>query len=385
MVHARPRVNIVGAGIAGLALGRCLLKNGVPFNIFEKKPSIPSHRYGIVLHEDAYQPLFDYLGQANIKRAIAVDRRFGGKGLLINDTGSHPSDKFCAEHGALLETLRQGLTIDFGHDLVDCSPTKEGMTLFFRNGRSSTAPITVDAGGESSGLRARLCPNVRPAVLPWVALHGVRIVSQATFEAEYADIYGDSNHISLGRTELGDWELTLTKTHLGEDKVEMRYTLLRPASLTGDPLFRPDRTPQEAAVIPEEFWLEMDRLVAGCRDEAIKLVLDTGKMKSDRLLSWLMRTSLVPPSTTQELAQLGVYSLGDAYYSTPITVSGGANRALRAAFELARQIEEGSTSMATTPSQCPLDSAAEVDPSRLDVTYRLNDYIKAMTSLLLHH
>ena len=50
-------INIVGAGIGGVTLGRCLLKRGISSVLYERMSSSRRHGYGITLHSSAYQPL----------------------------------------------------------------------------------------------------------------------------------------------------------------------------------------------------------------------------------------------------------------------------------------------------------------------------------------
>lgn len=58
----RQSVRIIGAGIEGLILGRCLVNHGVPVVLYKRIPSIPRHGYNVTLHVSSYGPLLDTLG-----------------------------------------------------------------------------------------------------------------------------------------------------------------------------------------------------------------------------------------------------------------------------------------------------------------------------------
>lgn len=72
---AQQPIIILGSGIAGLTLSRCLRAKGIASTIYERATSSPRHNYGITLHESAYNPLLKVLDleEHNFRRRTAVD------------------------------------------------------------------------------------------------------------------------------------------------------------------------------------------------------------------------------------------------------------------------------------------------------------------------
>ncbi|KAL8717184.1 MAG: hypothetical protein Q9225_005546, partial [Loekoesia sp. 1 TL-2023] len=54
-------ITIVGAGLAGLTLGRCLRQYGIATVVLERVSSSPTYNYGITLYPWAFRPLLNIL------------------------------------------------------------------------------------------------------------------------------------------------------------------------------------------------------------------------------------------------------------------------------------------------------------------------------------
>lgn len=111
---AKPSVCIVGAGIAGLVLGRCLLRRGIPAVIYEKARAGPRHSYGITLQASSYQPLLKVLNvdESVFKRAVAI----GGE---VGLDESAQQTRVRVNRAALEDFLRDGLDIKWNHTFSD--------------------------------------------------------------------------------------------------------------------------------------------------------------------------------------------------------------------------------------------------------------------------
>ena len=113
-------ISIVGAGIAGLTLGRALLHRGIPSILYERGTSKPRLNYAITLHSTAYQPLLELLDlDLNaFRNRVAVDTEDGGAGSgsqrahLATHKGLYDTQaSFRANRVKLDQLLREGLDI----------------------------------------------------------------------------------------------------------------------------------------------------------------------------------------------------------------------------------------------------------------------------------
>jgi 2-polyprenyl-6-methoxyphenol hydroxylase-like FAD-dependent oxidoreductase len=79
---AKQTISIIGAGLGGLTLGRCLQKRGIAAILYERLDSPPRYSYGITLHASAYTPLLKALDvdEMDFKSRVAVDASSGGRG-----------------------------------------------------------------------------------------------------------------------------------------------------------------------------------------------------------------------------------------------------------------------------------------------------------------
>lgn len=68
-------VAILGSGLGGLTLGRCLRKKGISSVIYERASSVSRHAYGITLKPWAYKPLLGItqIDELTFRGHVAVD------------------------------------------------------------------------------------------------------------------------------------------------------------------------------------------------------------------------------------------------------------------------------------------------------------------------
>ena len=117
--------------------------------------------------------------------------------------------------------------------------------------------------------------------------------------------------------------------------VDLSYTYSRPAR-QNDPLHRPDRAVPGATDIPEEFYAELQEL----KDlgQAYEEMFDATKVRQDRVLHWLMRSTLGSEQEIRKLADRGVLLVGDAIHAMPILGGEGGNNAMKDGVDLAEHI-----------------------------------------------
>lgn len=328
-------ISIIGAGIGGLTLARCLQNHGIPSILYEKMPCATRHHHGITLHDSSYRPLLGILSldEITFRRRVAVDGAAGGSGRITPQTmminNSTKPDSFRAHRGRLEQLLGEGLEIRREHAVEQVEQTTSGTVLRFQNGWQVESGCIIGADGPHSRTRQCLLPDAALKVLPIVAYNGRRRVERAVFDTVYAPFMKSSNVLE---TRLGDTVLNISINERNDDFVDLSWTYSRPAR-PDDPLHRPDRSNAEATSIPDDLYAEISAL--SDLEPPFKDAFDAEKARQDRVLHWLMRAGLVKLLDLQAFAQKGVFFIGDAVHAEPILGGEGANAAMVDGFELA--------------------------------------------------
>ena len=333
----RPIV-IIGAGIAGLTLGRCLKWQGIPTIIYEKASAHPRHNYGIILQSWAFRPFGNRLSNDMqiLHRETAVDNSIPIGAIdssLIASTSKPFTSSFFAHRGRLDELLSLGLDIRRKHPLKEISLTRNGASLSFESGETVQPSLVIAADGVHSQVRQALVPEARLNVLPCVVFNGQRQVEKDRFQAIYAPHFQGKTTI-LERQAQGAL-LRISVSKYATDAVDVSYTYSR-LPRPDDPLHKPARSNDSATDIPEAFFDEVGTL----RDleQPFSEVFNTSKMKNDRLLHWLMRSIMVPLTKLNELTSHRIVMIGDSAHAEPILGGLGANKAIEDGMILAESI-----------------------------------------------
>lgn len=332
-------ISIIGAGISGLTLGRCLLKRNIPAILYERTASPKYHNYGITLYEEAYLPMIRALGveETVFKSLVAVDAAVGGRG----DMDPVYQRRFRAHRGRLEEWLRDGLDIRYSHTLQRVIQPKsflERSAIAFNNGTEIRSDIIIRAHGPHWEPGQDLSSNTQLAVLPFVAINGKRRIDNATFLEAYAPNMEKTNLVSA---KSSDSRLSISIDDHTADVVSLSWTYSRPARGTEDALYKPNRPLAGATDIPDEVFHELATLHRAGLPQPFGDICDPSKLPNDRMLHWLMRSSLAPRERLPGLAKTGVALIGDAAHTQPIVGGSGANAAIIDAVSLATCIANG--------------------------------------------
>jgi 2-polyprenyl-6-methoxyphenol hydroxylase-like FAD-dependent oxidoreductase len=152
-------ISIIGAGIGGLTLTRCLLKHGIPAVLYERMRSTPRHSYGVTLHASSYRPLLKVLeiDEWTFKRRIAVDGEIGGSGKInprvLVRPGEIDADSFRAHREKLERLLREGLNVQWEHALEKVEEEPSGMGLHLNCGQKLDSSVIIGVDGPHSNTR----------------------------------------------------------------------------------------------------------------------------------------------------------------------------------------------------------------------------------------
>jgi 2-polyprenyl-6-methoxyphenol hydroxylase-like FAD-dependent oxidoreductase len=340
---AQQPVSIIGAGIGGLTLGRCLLKRGVQAVLYERMPSTSRHSYGVTLHPSTYLPLLNILGmdECTFKCRVAVDGAVGGSGK-INPSAlilSNQVDKssFRAHREKLELLLREGLDVQWEHALERVEESSDGeLQLCLKSGPTLKRSFIVGVDGPHSITRKSFSPSTELSILPIVAFNGKRRVERALFDEVYGPAMDGANVVEVKVNEV---VLQVSIIEQKADQIGISWIYSRPSRGSTDPLYKPNRPVSGATDIPKEFFQEIDAL--GNLEQPFKEIFNAEKLQKERILHWLMRVVLVPLPELQELNKKGVVLMGDSVHAEPILGGNGANEAIGDGIALAECIANG--------------------------------------------
>lgn len=333
-----PPIVIAGAGIAGLTLGRCLLKKNIPTLIIEKASSSPRSNYGITLHAWAYQPLLPVLqmDEATFREELSIDANRGESGATSGNVSSAcmatTPETFRCHRGRLEQLLKQGLDIKWEHQVKDIKTSDQILKIDILGEEPIESTLLIGADGVHSQIRKSLAPGVQVGVLPYVVFYGTRRLAPDEYKNS---IEPKMQGCSIIQSRSDDVLLRIAINNFLTDAVDIGYTYSRPARLD-DPLHRPDRPNLGAHQIPEAFYAEL-----GCLkqlEQAFAEVFNAGSVRKDRVLHWLMRSTLGTEQLIKKMADRGVLLVGDAVHAMPILGGEGGNHAMKDGVDLAEHI-----------------------------------------------
>ena len=333
-----PPITIVGAGLAGLTLGKCLTQRGIPSILLDKVSSSPRYNYGITLHPWAYQPLLSVLqiDESSFRERIAIDASRGGTGnisgdALVADVDTTPGTFRC-HRGKLELFLREHQDIRWNHTIEHIEITQGKVIVRILNEQAIENNILIGADGPHSQVRKSLVPDTKLKVLPFVVFNGKRKISLDHFQNIIAPHMQGLNVIQCRQEDI---VFQIAVNEYAATYVDVEYTYSRPAR-QNDPLHRPDRPNAGATDIAPEFYAELHEL----KDlgQAYKEMFDVSKVRQDRVLHWLMRSSLATEQEIRDLADRGVLLVGDAVHAMPILGGEGGNSAIKDGVDLAEHL-----------------------------------------------
>ena len=334
-----PPITIAGAGIAGLTLGKCLAHKGVPSLLLERYNSSPRYNYGITLHPWAYRPLLQVLqmDESTFRETLSIDTLHGGIGRITGDnmpTGLETSPgTFRCHRGRLERLLREDQNIRWEYNIQNVTTSHQNVEIHIVDEKPVETRVLIGTDGVHSQVRKSLAPDIQLKVLPYVVFNGTRTMSLK----EYQEILAPQmqGNVIIG-SRYKDVVLQIAVNDFAGSIVFLGYTYSRPARYPKDPLHRPDRSIPGTTDIPEEFYIEVEGLEG--IGQAFAEIFNVEKVRKDRILHWLMRSTLGSLEDSQKLTDRGVLLVGDAIHAMPILGGEGANAAMKDGFELAEHL-----------------------------------------------
>ncbi|KAK4569756.1 hypothetical protein LTR86_002725 [Recurvomyces mirabilis] len=345
----RPQISIIGAGIAGLTLGRSLARHKIPYTISERDSAETArkrHRYGITLEPKAYGPLLDLLNLdvKTFRDRLAVDGGVGGKGSQGGNASSSNSamQAFRANRQKLETLLSQDLEVRYEHVLSGLTRDGKETTLTFTNGREVKSNLVIAADGVHSPVRNLLDIKTELKTLPFAVYRGKRLLKAAEDGQAYRLLLtAVQKEGTVLQHRHGQTLLQMQIDELTAEQADLTYIYSRPGREPQDPLYKPARSKSDAKETPTALFDEVAQLSG--LPHIFAEIFNADRMRKDRLLNWLMR-SLPPPSAEAEMTRAaqekGVVLLGDSVHAMPILGSYGANAAIEDALALGDRIAE---------------------------------------------
>ncbi|KAH9826019.1 FAD-dependent monooxygenase nscC-like [Teratosphaeria destructans] len=337
----RPPISIIGAGISGLTLSRCLQRRKVPFVLYERDTSeqiSKRHNYAITISPRSRELLISDAGlDANALNGTFVDPSpssgEGQKSVRVN-------------RRKLESALRQGIQgMRYGHKLQDVKLPTSGSdanaTVLFENGEQTPDGSTIiGADGAHSAVRKAIAPEADFTIHSFPAINGKRRLQRSLYEAQIAPYVSDLNHVLEHKSGCSIFGISIDDVK--DETVDLSYTYSRPRRPAGeaDALYTPDRPNSGAKDIPPQFYEEIATLHPSL-PAPFDLIFESDTLKKDRLLSWLMRSVSVPREASEAAAGQGMVLVGEAVHLTPILGSYGANEGIEDAVALAGILERG--------------------------------------------
>jgi 2-polyprenyl-6-methoxyphenol hydroxylase-like FAD-dependent oxidoreductase len=333
-MHSEP-YRIVGAGISGLVLGQCLRRKNIPTLIFERAKKNPTrNNYGITLNKSTYGPLLDTLriDEDEFRRRVGVHHP--DSGAVVSD-----DQTLRVNRAALTSLLGENLEIRWEHKLSNISFKTQSRSASFQTGAgegTEAFDLLFAADGVHSATRTQLDLSKAAfelEVLPYIVFNGKRRIKVSNIPKGLLDCFKAPNGIT--HTQNGAvLSIKADFWYAEKQTIAVSYTLSRAARESDQPLL--DRNISDAEALAKQFVKEVAAL--GQLPAPFGQVFNPITMPEDRLLHWLMRSSIIDEKIFEDVASSkGVVLLGDAAHAQPIP-GNGSNLAIDDALEAARHV-----------------------------------------------
>jgi 2-polyprenyl-6-methoxyphenol hydroxylase-like FAD-dependent oxidoreductase len=371
---SRSPLVIIGAGIGGLTLGRCLQCHKIPFRIYERADESTRHNYGISLTQRTYQPLLEVLqiSEDDFRHSLAVVKSLKAGATAEEWTSNAPKPADAQTGGSksdfrvnrsafeqlLAGPIKQHIQYSSRFKSINPATNPSTQVEVIFEASSAVSGLVIDCSGVHSSVRAALLPDRQPVIHPFVAVNGKRYLSPNIWEESYAPEFGSATslettvqfehtHNGTPQSITARLELSINETVLdAQDRLKrasISSTYSRVAFPSSpDALYLPSRPKQAAKDIPQQFFEEMASLTRSpALSPAYKAAFSGNPTDQDRRLNWLLRSIYLDGSDMKKLREQGVVMIGDAAYAEPIvgSVPGGANQVIRQAMRLAERLK----------------------------------------------
>lgn len=240
---------------------------------------------------------------------------------------------FCCHRGRLEGLLREGQDIRWDCTIKDVETSLQKICINIVREKSIETELLIGADGVHSQVRKSLAPDIQLKVLPYVVFNGNRRIQLGVYESM---LQPEMQRNCIIQSRIDDVVLQISINDFSAHDVNIGYTYSRPAR-QHDPLHKPDRPASGATDIPEAFYEELGTFKN--LGQAFAEVFDPENVREDRVLHWLMRSTMGCEQDIKGLSDRGVLLVGDAIHAMPILGGEGGNNAMKDGVDLAEHIE----------------------------------------------
>lgn len=351
---------IIGAGIAGSVLAHCLRRKNMAPVVFERAKRSPTRNsYGITLSKSSYRSLLGLLdiSESDFKQQVAVQGPCGvGPNLLKAERLPIQDDtSLRVNRASLMNLLRRDLDIKWEHDLTGIGeipgpgPLRPQFCSIQHKDEEQEHTFSLLFGADGVHSKTRSVLELPKSAfgyrtLPYVVFNGKRrLPVEGPLEYSAHTLIHNCFLKPDGITHTkGNTVLSVKPDFINDESevVGISYSLSRPAGEGDRSLL--ERSVKDAEKLAEQFVAEVSALEK--LPQPFSEVFNPDNMANDRLLHWLMRSSLTetPSKLLSPIAR--VILLGDAAHAQPIP-GNGANAAIEDALELAKHIRDDDDSL----------------------------------------
>ena len=198
--EANNKILIIGAGPGGLVLAQILRGVNIPFEIFERDPTLTSRKQGWAVALVECLPDLEALLPSDLGPLQSVSVNCGlasydSLGVLNAKTGEligrigavprgEPGYVVRANREHFRQYLLQNLEIKLDKNLTHYEQDRDGVTAFFADGSSARGAILVGADGGHSHVRKQLLGKEGAALVPsaYIPMISETVVPYEQFE-----------------------------------------------------------------------------------------------------------------------------------------------------------------------------------------------------------
>ncbi|HYP98327.1 MAG TPA: FAD-dependent monooxygenase [Polyangiaceae bacterium] len=236
-------VLIAGGGIGGLALGCALQKAGIPFEIFERAPSLGAAGAGIVMQTAAMFAL-RHLGLDEAVARVGHEAKRGtGKNAAGTILHSTRLDEFGAPSIAIHRARLQATLLDAidaarvhtGRELTGFEQDEQTVHALFSDGSRASGALLIGADGLHSAVRRQLLGDTPLRYAGYTSWRGVTPIGGLSPAHEVIEIWGRG--LRFGIVPIADNEtywFAVANAPAGEKDAD-RATLLERFAAFGEP------------------------------------------------------------------------------------------------------------------------------------------------------